>query len=122
MPIDQALIIDVSSGFIMSNNLKEFISEALRQPSDYVTYFASAKLAEMYPGAAIIENESLAFDLPEYAEAGLCSIWRHEAVHCQSQTRWRSVEDGLEREIENGWFSVLWPNGGKDYFIDVVYL
>jgi len=105
-----------------NNNLKEFISEALCQPSDYVTYFASAKLAEMYPGAAIIENESLAFDLPEYAEAGLCSIWRHEAVHCQSQTRWRSVEDGLEREIENGWLSVLWPNDGKDYFIDVVYL
>src|SRR5262249_46741929 len=105
-----------------NNNLKEFISEALCQPSDYVTYFASAKLAEMYPGAAIIENESFAFDLSEYAEAGLCSIWRHEAVHCQSQTHWQSVEDGLEREIENGWFSVLWPNGGKDYFIDVVYL
>jgi hypothetical protein len=42
---------------VMNNNLKEFISEALRQPSDYVTYFAGAKLVEMYPGAAIIENE-----------------------------------------------------------------
>ena len=106
----------------MSNNLKEFISDALCQPSDYVTYFASAKLAEMYPGAAIIENESWAFDLPEYADAGLCSIWRHESVHCQSKTQWRGVEDGFEREIENGWFGVLWANGGKDYFIDVVYL
>jgi AAA+ superfamily predicted ATPase len=106
----------------MSNNLKEFISEALRQPSDYVTYFAGAKLVEMYPGAAIIENESWAFDLSEYAEAGLCSIWGHEAVHCQSNTHWRGVKKGFEREIENGWFSVLWGDGGKDYFIDVVYL
>ncbi len=106
----------------MNNNLKEFISEALCQPSDHVPYFASAKLAEMYSGAAIIENESWAFDLPEYAEAGLCSIWRHETVHCQSKMLWRGVEDGLEREIENGWFSVLWPNGGKDYFLDVVSL
>jgi ATPase family associated with various cellular activities (AAA) len=103
-------------------HLKEFIGEALCQPSDYVTYFASAKLAEMYPGAAIIETESWAFKLPEYAEAGLCSVWLHESVHCQSQTCWRGVEDRLEREIENGWFSVLWPNEGKDYFIDVVCL
>lgn len=106
----------------MNDNLKEFISEALCQPSDYVTYFASAKLAELYPGAAIIENESWAFDLPEYAEAGLCSIWRHETVHCQSKTHWQGAEERFEREIENGWFSVLWPNGGKDYFIDVIYL
>jgi hypothetical protein len=106
----------------MSNNLKEFISEALRQPSDYVTYFAGVKLVEMYPGAAIIENESLSFDLSEYAEAGLCSIWTHEVVHCQSNTHWRGVKKGFEREIENGWFSVLWSDGGKDYFIDVVCL
>src|SRR5262245_231843 len=94
----------------MIDNLKEFISEALCQPSDYVTYFASVKLAEMYPGAAIIESESWALNLPEYAEAGLCSVWGHEAVHCQSKTYWRGVGDGLEREIENGWFSVLWPD------------
>src|SRR5215510_10645774 len=105
-----------------NNNLKEFISEALCQPSDYVSYFASAKLAEMYPGAAIIENESWAFDLPEFAEAGRCSIWRREPVHCQSQIQWQGAEDGFEREIENGWFNVLWSSGGKDYFIDVVYL
>jgi hypothetical protein len=106
----------------MRDNLKEFIGEALCQPSDYVSYFASVKLAEMYPGAAISENESWAFNLPDYVEAGLCSVWRHEAVHCQSNTYWRGVKDGLEREIENGWFSVLWPNEGKDHFIDVVYL
>ncbi|HEX5083688.1 MAG TPA: ATP-binding protein [Blastocatellia bacterium] len=106
----------------MRYNLKEFLSEALRQPSDYVTYFAGAKLVEMYPGATIIENESLSFDLAEYAEAGLCSIWAHEDVHCQKDTQWRGVKKGLKREIENGWFSVLWPDGGKDFSIDVVYL
>ncbi len=106
----------------MSNNHKEFISEALCQPSDYITYFASAKLAEMYPGAAIIENESWAFNLPEYAEAGFCSIWRHESVHCQSKANWRGVNDELEPEVENGWLGVMWPFGGKDYFIDVVFL
>jgi AAA+ superfamily predicted ATPase len=106
----------------MNNRLKEFISEALRQPSDYVTYFTGTKLVEMYPGAAIIENESLSFDLAEYAEAGLCSIWAHEDVHCQRDTQWRGLKKGFEREIENGWFSVLWTDGGKDYSIDVVYL
>src|SRR5688500_8080735 len=60
---------------IMRDNLKEFIGEALCQPSDYVSYFASVKLAEMYPGAAISENESWAFNLPDYVEAGLCSVW-----------------------------------------------
>src|SRR5262245_42132269 len=106
----------------MRNNLKDFLNEALRQPPDYVSYFVSTRLAEMYPEAAILENESWAFNLPEYAEAGLCSIWPQEPVHCQTQTTWRGVEDGFEREIENGWWSVLWPDGGKEYFIDVVYI
>jgi ATPase family associated with various cellular activities (AAA) len=106
----------------MNNNLKEFISEALLQPPDYVTYFAGSKLAEMYPGAAIIENESGAFNLFEYAEAGLCSIWRHEDVRCQTETNWRGVEENLQRAIENGWFNVLWTDKGKDHFIDIVYI
>jgi ATPase family protein associated with various cellular activities (AAA) len=106
----------------MNNNLKEFISEALRRHADYIAYFAGAKLAEMYPGAAIIDTESLSFDLTEYAEAGLCSIWAHEDVYCQRDTQWRGVKKGFKREVENGWFSVLWPDGGKDYSIDVVLL
>jgi hypothetical protein len=106
----------------MRHNLKEFLSEALCQPSDYVPYFAGARLAEMYPGAAVIENESFSFNLVEYAEAGMCSIWSHEDIHCQKDTQWRGVKNGFKREIENGWFSVLWSDGGKDYSIDVVYL
>src|SRR5262245_61994479 len=106
----------------MNNNLKEFISETLRKPSDYLTYFAGGRLVEMYPGAAIIEPESWSFDLDEYAKAGLCSVWAHEEVHCQSHTHWRGVKKGVEREVENGWFSVLWPDEGKDYSIDVISL
>ena len=107
----------------MSNsNLKEFISDALCQSPDYVTYYASCRLAEMYPGAAITETEAWAFNLIEYAKAGLCSVWRHEAVLCQSKIYWRGVEEGFDGEIENGWFGVMWARDGKDHFIDVVYL
>jgi hypothetical protein len=106
----------------MNNRLKDFISEALRQHADYIAYFAGARLAEMYPGAAIIDTESLSFNLAEFAEAGLCSIWAHEDVYCQKDTQWRGVKKDFKREIENGWFCVLWPYGGKDYSIDVALL
>jgi hypothetical protein len=106
----------------MNNRLKDFISEALRQHADYIAYFAGARLAEMYPGAAIIDTESLSFNLAEFAEAGLCSIWAHEDVYCQKDTEWRGVKKGFKHEIENGWFCVLWPYGGKDYSIDVALL
>jgi hypothetical protein len=106
----------------MPSDLKEFFREALCQPSDYVPYFVSAKLAQMYPDATILETESWAFDLAEYADAGHCMLWPREPVHCQQQTRWQGAEEPFEIEIENGWWSVLWPNGGKEHYIDVLYL
>jgi hypothetical protein len=106
----------------MPTILKDFFSEALRQPSDYVSYFVSARLAEMYPEAAILETESSEFDLAEYSEAGLCTLWRHELVLCQIKTLWDGVKHPLVQEIENGWFNVLWTKDGKNHFFDVVYV
>lgn len=108
----------------MKKDLKEFINEALLQPGDYVSYFVSQKLAEWYPDAAVIENESYVFNLHEFAAAGQCTIWPQEPVHCQIETTWSKRENKFEREIQRGWLSILWPDaeGGKEHFLDVLHL
>ncbi len=109
----------------MKRDLKEFINEALCQPNDFLPYFVSQKLAEWYPESAILENESWMFDLREYAAAGLCSMWPQEPVHCQVETTWCRSDNAFEQELENGWYSILWPDceaGGREHLIDVVQL
>lgn len=108
----------------MKKDLQAFINEALLQPGDYVSYFVSQKLAEWYPEAAIIENESYSFNLHEFAAAGKCTIWPQEPVHCQIETSWSKQEQKFEREIQRGWLNILWTDAesGKEHFLDVVYL
>lgn len=109
----------------MKRNLKEFINEALCQPNDFLPYFVSQKLAEWYPESAILENEAWTFDLRDYAAAGLCSLWPQEPVHCQVETTWHRSDNTFEQELENGWYSILWPDsaaGGQEHLLDVVQL
>ena len=70
----------------MNRDLREFINQVLRLPGAYIPYFVSQQLAEWHPDSAILENNSSAFNLHEYAAAGLCTIWPQEPVHCQIKT------------------------------------
>lgn len=108
----------------MNRDLKEFINEVLRMPGAYMPYFVSQQLAEWYPDSAILENDSGAFNLHEFAAAGQCKIWPQEPVHCQIKTSWCKREDKVERVIERGWLSILWTDSatGHDHFLDVLYL
>ncbi len=96
--------------------MENLISDALCQPSDFVPYYVSSRLAEMYPDSAIVESEYWSFDIDEFARAGHCSIMSVTSVHQQVQTIWQGREEDLGREIENGWCSVFW----EDQLIDVV--
>ena len=99
-------------------NLKDFISEALCNPSDYISYYVSRSLAELYPDKEIIEGESYSFDLDEYVSAGLCSVISESSIHDQIETAWQGIGKKLQSKTKNACFDVSW----RGQLLDVVLL
>ncbi|HWS85460.1 MAG TPA: ATP-binding protein [Pyrinomonadaceae bacterium] len=87
---------------------KNFISEALCNPTDYIAYSVSERLGELFRGKAVVEGESDLFELEKYARAGLCTIVCERDTHGQFSTLWRGAGRPLEQEAQNAWFNVLW--------------
>jgi hypothetical protein len=99
-------------------NLENLISGALCNPVDYIAYYVSRKLAELYPEKAIIESANIAFNLESFVRAGECSVIRHESIHNHISTRWRGPGNELWDETENGVLNILW----QDQLLDVVLI
>ena len=95
-----------------------FISEALCNPTDYITYSVSEKLGELFAGKGVVEGESDLFELEKYARAGLCAIVCERGTHSQFSTLWRGAGRSLEREAQNAWFNVLW----QGQLLEVVFI
>ncbi|HEV2912486.1 MAG TPA: ATP-binding protein [Pyrinomonadaceae bacterium] len=87
-----------------------FIGEAFNHSSDYISYYVSRRLAELYPEKAVVEGSTSSFDLEAYVRAGHCSIVGEAAIHTQFATDWEGPDKKLSREAENGWLNVLWKN------------
>ncbi|HZS48950.1 MAG TPA: ATP-binding protein [Blastocatellia bacterium] len=98
--------------------LKDFISEALCEPTDFKGYNISRKLSELYKNRAIVEGESYSFNLAAYEKAGQCSIVNESSVHNQVTTGWEGVGKKLSLERENTWLNVLW----RGELLDVVFV
>jgi hypothetical protein len=98
--------------------LENFISGALYNPSDFVSYHVSRKLAELYPDKAIIEGSDCGFTLEPFVKAGLCSVVEHEGVHNQKSTLWQRFGIEIRNNIENAVLNVLW----QEHVLDVVLL
>jgi hypothetical protein len=98
--------------------IENFISTALRYPSDYVSYHVSRELAELYPDKGIIEGDSCAFDLEAYVRAERCEMVGELAVFNQVTTGWSGPGKKLWREAENAWFNVFW----QGHFVDVIFI
>jgi hypothetical protein len=95
-----------------------FISESLCNPTDYIAYSVSEKLAELFAGRAVVEGESDFFDLEQYARAGLCALVCERGTHSQFSTFWRGAGRALEHEAQNAWFNVLW----QGQLLEVVFV
>src|ERR1041385_2110834 len=102
----------------MSMKLENFISGALYNPSDYVSYHVSRKLAELYPEKAIIEGSNGGFTLEPFVKAGLCSAVQREDVHNPKSAVWRRFGIEIGYDIENAVLNVLW----QDHVLDLVLL
>src|SRR5215472_14275434 len=98
-------------------NLENFISEALCHPTDYVSYYVSRRLAELFPEKAIIEGNSCAFDLEAFVRAGHCSVIKDESVHNQIETTWEDDERKALISWQNAVLNVLWRDSLLDIFL-----
>lgn len=98
--------------------LRDFIAEALCNPSDYASYYVSRRLAQVYPERAVVEGDACAFDLEEFTRAGLCSVVAGQSMHNQFVTDWEGPREGLKRKPENAWLNILW----QGHLLDVLLL
>jgi hypothetical protein len=99
-------------------DIENFISTALVLPNDYVAYYVSRELAELYPDKAIIEGETCLFDLEAYARGNNCEVVKESSVFNQTKAGWRGPGKKLRHEAENAWFNVFW----QGHFLEVIFV
>ncbi|HVG34998.1 MAG TPA: ATP-binding protein [Pyrinomonadaceae bacterium] len=91
-------------------SFNDFIDEAFCNPVDYISYYVSRKLAELYPEKFVIESTSGSFEPWAFVRADQCSVVRESAIHAQWTTDWHGPDKKLWQAAENGWFNILWNN------------
>jgi len=95
----------------------QLFSESLCQPPNAIAYNLSRRLAEVFPGRAIIEGDDCAFKLEDYAQANLCALDPETTIHNQFSTRWCN-DRGVVSYATNVWFEVTW----RGHALDVVVM
>ena len=98
--------------------IEDFIRDALHKPDDYVAYHVGRRLAELYPGKAIVEGETGYFDLEGFVRAEKCLLVHELSLFNHVRTDWRGKGKSLARRVWNSWMNVLW----KDQLLDVILL
>ncbi len=97
-------------------NKENFLSEALCQHQDVLSYSVSRKLAERFPATTIVEGQEYAFDIEEFERTGHCDVVCVNALYNQIKTEWMGADEKLQRQYENAWLSVLW----QEHLLDVI--
>lgn len=98
--------------------IKNFITDALYKPNDYIAYHVGRELAELHPGKGIIEGETGYFDLEEFVRANQCEIVHESSIFNHIRTDWYSPNERLKEAIKNSWLNVLW----RGQLLDVVIM
>ena len=92
----------------MNEDFDSLILAGLREPTDAISYSVGRRLAAMYPDRCVLEGSSGAFDLLEYAGAGLCGATPRPDIYSQIITSWEGPDRGLSENAGNSWFDVEW--------------
>lgn len=96
----------------MKEDISRLIIETLREPNNAIAYRAGEQLSALYPDLAVIEGQSNAFDLLQYAADGRCEITPRADLYSQVVTEWRGMGRGIDESAGNSWYEVGW-NGHK---------
>jgi len=87
---------------------EHFISAALNLAGNVIGYDVSERLAALYPDRAVVESDSGAFDLEDYAAAGHCTLTPKPTPHPEFMLSWYGPEEGLKERVQNAWLEVVW--------------
>ncbi len=87
---------------------EHFISTALNLAGNVIGYDVSERLAALYPDRAVVESDSGAFDLEDYAAAGYCTLTPKPTPHPELMLSWYGPEEGLKERVQNAWLEVVW--------------
>lgn len=68
---------------------EQLMLNALRLPENAIAYYVSQELAARFPEKALVEGTNSAFDVEEYAQAGLCTVAYQAVIHNQKLTYYR---------------------------------
>jgi AAA+ superfamily predicted ATPase len=93
--------------------LSDIIIEALNEPLAASAYTVSRRLAQIFPGRAIVESDDWDFRLAEFARAGCCSLLSDETIHGQVVLVWDN-DKGIISEPRNIWYEVDWEGDALD--------
>ena len=115
---------------------ESILRDALSLPTNVIAYYVSETLASRFPDKALIEGQNRWFDVEQYAEAGHCSLVCKEAIHNQSETRWRghaltswrqlaaahklgssTTADDLTESFKGAWLEIQWRGSALDVLV-----
>ena len=99
---------------------EHFIGAALHLPGTVIGYDVSERLARLYPDRAVIECDSGAFDLEDYARAGHCALAPKPAPHPQLVMSWYGPDEGLKERVHNAWLEVTWRGHDLEVLVMVI--
>ncbi|MEM9267066.1 MAG: ATP-binding protein [Cyanobacteria bacterium P01_F01_bin.13] len=97
--------------------IKQLITDALRLPTNAISYHISKSLTELYPDREIVEGNECAFDLEAYARDGQCSITLKQVFHNHVQSYWDGKHQRTFQQAENARFEVSWQGHTLDILL-----
>ncbi|MBF2064640.1 MAG: hypothetical protein IGS39_09505 [Calothrix sp. C42_A2020_038] len=80
---------------------EKLVGEALRLPTNAISYVVSHKLAVMYPEKALLETEDWAFDLQNYFSEKIYTLTDKISIHNQININWDTTEKQILKSVEN---------------------
>ncbi|HEX2912557.1 MAG TPA: ATP-binding protein [Chloroflexia bacterium] len=96
--------------------MRDFISDALREAPAAIHYKVSQRMADYFPGKAVVETATWQFSLEEYAKAGLCSLTPKTPLHTQFLSYWDGEETRIYQNALQAWFTVVWQGYNLEVF------
>ncbi|MDQ2887530.1 MAG: ATP-binding protein [Chloroflexota bacterium] len=99
-------------------NKEELIEQALRLPSNAISYYVNQMLTELFPDKAVIESQSSLFDVEEYARDGQCHVLPRFGIPSEFVTDWEEPDEDqgkstasegqLSKNARNAWLETKW--------------
>ncbi|MBW4423059.1 MAG: ATP-binding protein [Nostoc desertorum CM1-VF14] len=92
--------------------IQQLITEALKLPTNAISYHISQQLAAMYPDKGLLKVSKDSFNLQQYAQqyayAKLCNLQDDSHIYNEILTCWDGIENRVYNYAQNAIYKVKW--------------